>query len=132
MKWHSSWLIPKFFLSVAFPMVVFCTHTHTSIRDNRVIIAWLAFIFGAFYLYFLAESGPRFYHGNFGWSSQITLFILFIVSALFLFEQRRNTGCGKLCGFTSRTVFCLIVFFLHILYGIVSYATVICKTYNIL
>ena len=132
MKLCSSWLVPKFFLSVAFPLVVFCTHTRTSIRDNRVIVAWLAFIFGAFYTYFLAESGPRFYHGNFGWSSQITLFILFIVSALFLFEQRRNTGCGKLFGFTSRTVFCLIVFFLHILYGIVSYATVICKLYNIL
>lgn len=122
MKLRSSWLVPKFFLSIAFPLAVFFTHTRTSLRNNRVIVAWLGFIFGALYTYFLAESGPQLGSMNFIWSGQITLFILFIVSVLFLFEQRENAGYGKLFGFNPRAVFCLTMFFLHIICGLLFYA----------
>ena len=71
----------KFALSVAFPAVL------TGVRRSQwgqlrlLWLAWSMFVFGAFYAYFLAESGNRFTHANFGWSANIGLFLLYIVCA---------------------------------------------------
>jgi hypothetical protein len=52
-----------------------------------LLLASLVFLFGATYGYLLAEEGVRFTHGNFVWSAQIGLFILFVYTVLFLIKQ---------------------------------------------
>ena len=49
-------------------------------RDTMLNLAWLTFGFATLQTYLLAEAGPRFNDGNFAWSSQISLFVLFTVS----------------------------------------------------
>jgi hypothetical protein len=58
-----------------------------SVIDVRMILGWLSFMFGTFFTYFLAETGTRFYDGNFGWSGEITLVVLFTLSTLFYLEM---------------------------------------------
>ena len=50
-------------------------------------LAYLAFLMGALQLYLLAETGIRFSDGNFRWSAQITLFLLFVAGARWLLRE---------------------------------------------
>lgn len=117
---QSSWLLVKFFLSIAFPLAVCFGYFRQAMSHTRLLFAWLTFIIGAAYFYLLAESGPRMMHGNFGWGGQITLFILFIVSTEFLCEQIRLNG---LRNHTQKLIFlvCITFFILHVLSGIYFY-----------
>ncbi|MDL1872091.1 hypothetical protein FBR05_07770 [Deltaproteobacteria bacterium PRO3] len=84
---YSSWLLPKFLLSIAFPLYVSLAYARCAREDFRLSFAWLIFAFGAFYEYFLAQaepSSPNFGFGDFFWSGQISLYLLFIASVLFL------------------------------------------------
>lgn len=120
MSYYSSWLLIKFFLSIAFPLAVLLGHFRQIINDGRLCLAWLAFIIGAAYTYLLAESGPRIFQGNFFWSGQITLFILFATSLGFLYEQKQaNARSNRPYSFVFN--FCLVLFILHILSGISFY-----------
>lgn len=93
---YSNHLLIKFFLSILFPMVVTLFNFKEARRSNKMTLAWLSFLLGAFYTYFLAESGDRFQDGNFGWSGEIANFILFVVSTYFLLERLSLTaGKGK-------------------------------------
>ena len=55
--------------------------------NTEMALAWAAFGAGVLQLYLLAETGERFFHGNFRWSAQITLFILFAASARYLLRR---------------------------------------------
>ncbi|HKP37571.1 MAG TPA: hypothetical protein VJT71_12005 [Pyrinomonadaceae bacterium] len=85
----SEWLLPKFFLSIAFPLAVTALFFSRVVSDVRMRLAWLGAIIGLFCFYFLIEAGPgvNTFHGNFGWSGVITLFVLFFASTVFLLEQ---------------------------------------------
>lgn len=117
----SSWLLVKFFLSISFPLAVVVGYIRRALEDVRLCLAWLAFTIGAAYTYLLAESGPRIFQGNFTWSGQITLFILFVVSLEFFCEQVRLSGRYNRA---SKFIFtlCAALFVLHILSGIGYYA----------
>jgi len=114
-----SWLQIKLLLSILFPLTVLLTHLKTITKDHRLLFAWLLFFVGASYSYLLAESGPRFRHGNFGWSGQITLFILFVQSAIFLVHSQQTMSEGS----RIRTYCCHAVLFLHVVAGAVFYWT---------
>ena len=58
-------------------------------KSHGLSLAWLSFFFGCAYAYLLAESGPRAMHGNFWWSAQVSLFVLFFESVRFCLEQER-------------------------------------------
>lgn len=116
----SSWLPAKFFLSIAFPLSVGVGYFRQVLTRPRLLLAWLAFVIGAAYSYLLAESGPRMLQGNFAWSGQITLFILFVVSTEFLCEEIRCNGLGDRYRKLVFTV-CLAFFILHTLSGINFY-----------
>lgn len=120
MSYLSTWLLAKFFLSIAFPLAVFAGFFHQVVARPRLLLAWVAFGIGAGYTYLLAESGPRMYQGNFTWSGQITLFILFVVSAEFLCEEIR---CNGLNDRYRKLIFivCMALFILHVLSGIHLY-----------
>jgi hypothetical protein len=80
-------LFPKFLLSILFPVSIYVLYFEKARRDFMLNTAWLIFIFGAIQMYFFAESGPRLMDGNFWWSAEIGVFILFAVSIAFLIKR---------------------------------------------
>jgi hypothetical protein len=84
---YSGYLLPKFFLSILFPLsILICDFR--KLRDNPILLlALIGFMVAVFQVYFLAESGNRFYDGNFRWGAQVMLFIWFVVSARELFNR---------------------------------------------
>jgi hypothetical protein len=111
----SNALLAKFFLSILFPLVVYVLFFKAARRNLGLNLAWLLFIVGAFQAYFLAETGDRFAQGNFLWSGQIALFILMVMTLLFLLRQR-------LARQPARLLVSTFVFALHIISGLLFYA----------
>lgn len=83
----SDYLPWKFLLSIAFPLVAALFFWRKYREDVSLPLAWLAFFSGVLQLYLLAETGDRLMHGNFRWSAQITLFLLFVATARFLLNR---------------------------------------------
>lgn len=77
----SGWLGLKFLLSILFPLSLLPMLFRAGAKGlgdaGGLRLAWFGFLSGAAQLYLLAEGGERLYHGNFRWSAQITLFLLF-------------------------------------------------------
>jgi hypothetical protein len=94
-SFYSSMLIPKFVLSILFPLSVLILYRRAVARDVSLVFSWIVFICASLETYLLAESGNRMLHGNFAWSGQIALFILFVTSALFLIEQNPGLLCAR-------------------------------------
>ena len=111
-NYHSKYLLGKFLLSIAFPLSVLSLYFRTIWNDKTMQFAWICFSIGVFYTYFLAEM-PDMASGNFGWCSQISLFILFIQSSLFLLKNWRIKGIVGLIPF--------IILVLHAAFGIFAY-----------
>ncbi len=81
----------KFLLSIAFPLAVAVFYRRAAFADLGVILGWLMLAAGAAQMYLFAESGMRRYDGNFWWSAQIALFLLFVVSVrLFIAQFKRE------------------------------------------
>ena len=80
----------KFIASVAFPAAVGLVLIRKVLNEVDLLLAWSGFAIGAVYSYLLAERGTDLLAGNFTWSGQITLFVLFCASALVLARQRQN------------------------------------------
>ncbi|MEO8392562.1 MAG: hypothetical protein ABI700_06185 [Chloroflexota bacterium] len=107
-------LLPiKFILSTLFPLIVTLLYHRKAFKDLRLRLAWLVFFAGAAQMFLLAESG-RLSDGNFWWSAQIGLFVLFVVAALFWLQHFRDRP-----GWRGRV--CLIVFVVHLIFGILFY-----------
>lgn len=117
MRAYSGFLLPKFLLSILFPLLVTIIYYKDAIKDQKMKLAWLIFFFGAIYTYFFAEGGSRFEHGNFGWSGEIALFVLFVMTTIFFFKRSASQGQ------VSRTDKLLLAFGFspHIIAGIVYY-----------
>lgn len=104
-------LIPDFILSALFPAAVYLAYFRQARRDTALNLAWLAFLIGAALGYFFIER-PNESHGNLTWSGQITLFILFAVSAAFLLKQYDwSAGRFRLDG---RFALCAALFAAHV------------------
>lgn len=84
------WLALKFALSMAFPVVVTLLYPRSTFADKGMLLGWLVFLAGAAQMYFFAESGDRFSDGNFWWSAQIGLFVLFVAAIRFWLTQARR------------------------------------------
>lgn len=79
-------LFSKQFLSIAFPLLVVAAHPRAALRSLPLMLAWMAYTAGLAQMLLLNEPlYPK--AGNFWWGAQITLFILFVVSARFMLEQ---------------------------------------------
>jgi hypothetical protein len=88
----SDYLFLKFLLSALFPLSVLFIRYRDFMREPELQLAWFTFIIGAAQLYLLAEEGDRFYHGNFRWGAQISLFLLFAVSVRQILRLESITG----------------------------------------
>jgi hypothetical protein len=120
---YSSYLPIKFLLSVVFPLVALVVYfpqmrrNWMSSESQAMLLAWAAFAAGALQLYLLAESGRRLEHGNFRWSAQIGLFLLFAATARYWLCDQPLFGKIAL----KRQFPILAGYLLHIGAGIVYY-----------
>jgi hypothetical protein len=107
------WLLPKLMLSLLFPLCVLCLDPRAAVRRVPLALAWVVFAIGAFYSYFVIESGPGRLDGNFTWSGQISLYVLFAFSLVFFLERvasRKLNAVDIACG---------IALGLHVLCGMI-------------
>ena len=80
---------PKLLLSILFPVVCYIAWWKQAKFSTRLNLAWLAFFVGLMFTYFVSET-KRTRHGNFLWSAQLALFVLFVESTLFVIETARS------------------------------------------
>jgi hypothetical protein len=119
----SQGLLLKFFLSILFPLFVYGLYFRVARRSLYLNLAWLTFGCGAAYTYLLAQAGPHLADGNFTWSGQITLLILFMTSVVFFVQQTRGLLASlqtinlKPFGFAA----CAFAFWLHLWSGVLWY-----------
>jgi hypothetical protein len=113
----SSQLFPKFILSILFPLSVYILFFKYSKKNLNLNLAWLSFLVGAFYAYFLAEAGTTgriSLAGNFFWCAQITSFILFVISLRFFLKTRRKIKVLKVKEKSNgRFLVCAVIFSFH-------------------
>ncbi|OOL38149.1 hypothetical protein BOO94_08235 [Pseudomonas sp. FSL W5-0299] len=119
MSHYSDFLLPKFFLSIAFPLAAFLFYPKQFIKDDANILSSCCFLMGAILTYFFAESGYRMYDGNFWWSGQIGLYLAFLFSLAFLlknFKALTNSNTGKI-----KYAICFILLSLHAAFGVLFF-----------
>lgn len=114
----TSGILINLILSIAFPLCVYVLDHHKASRNFGLNFSWLVFLIGSFYSYFLVQSGPGLRAGNFSWSAQISLFILFLVSAKYLIDNNRNFLSTAPLKHLIKVVFTFSIFGLHLLCGI--------------
>jgi hypothetical protein len=78
----------KFLLSCLFPLLVLFIARRNLLEDSGLFMGWAGFLVGAGQFYFLAEGGRRMYDGNFRWSGQIMLFLLFAIALRWLLREK--------------------------------------------
>jgi hypothetical protein len=122
----STWtLLPKFFLSILFPLAVYLGYYKNARTYTQLNLAWVLFGIGAFLSYTLAEyeqATHQFYlAGDVLWCAQITLLILFVVSARFFLEQIGSPITPILFWQHGdwRLNLCRVVFALHLASGVI-------------
>ena len=87
-KAFSDWIFLKFILSSLFPLIVLYIARKELLQNSSLLVGWSAFLMGVIQNYFLAEGGERLLHGNFRWSGQIGLFILFAITVNWLLKNK--------------------------------------------
>lgn len=118
MQYYSTNLLAKFILSIFFPLAMTLVYYKKIFQDSSVIFSWLCFIIGAVFTYFLAEEGVRFIHGNFGWSGEITLFLLFVTIVIFWIKNFYEKDQQKL----ANLLILAGTFIPHVIFGIIYYS----------
>lgn len=76
--------------SYAFPLIALCACVRMRYRDRNYQLTWAIFFASLFIYAFLKETGPRKYHGNFGWGLMFAVYYLMIVSVCAYLQTRRN------------------------------------------
>jgi hypothetical protein len=68
-------------LALAFPITFFILETKI-IHDYYIQLSWLQTLIGIILFATFAQSGPYYFHGNFGWSYMIALSLLYVFSII--------------------------------------------------
>jgi hypothetical protein len=102
--------------SLAFPIGVTLLWPRAVWGDPGMRIAWAGMIVGLLISYLLAEEGDRLYDGNFLWTGQMAVFVLFVAAAAFL--THRVTTRGLRAGTVARGLAVSAVLLLHVESGI--------------
>lgn len=130
-------------LSALFPVLIFLANFIGVFKDTwqdfkqkrkglthrEFLVSWGMWFFGALELLFLKETGTRLKDANFAWGYNYCLFILFVVSCVYLLRNLKSETflCGNkvaktiyavvMCGILGYHVYCGIYFFLCLLEG---------------
>ena len=113
----SGYLLPKFLLSILFPLIVLVFNLHALRQNNSIKLAWVGFLFGVAQMYLLAESGDRLYDGNFRWGAQIMSFLLFSASVRWIMSAL----CGNEVSWRYSKWPITLAYVAHLLAGITYY-----------
>jgi hypothetical protein len=113
----SHYLLAKFFLSILFPILILALNFRSTIKNPSMQLAWMTFIAGATQKYFLAEEGNNFFHGNFAWSAEIALFLLFCSSLRFFLQKKYAAKTLNL----KRDILPIMIYLLNVVFGILYY-----------
>ena len=106
-------LVQRLVSDLAFPIAVVVCWPAVVRRVPAVSLAWTAYAVALGQAYLLAESGPRFYDGNFLWSAQLATFALFAVSVAALPQLRQRDPASN----RARVAVPYAVLALHVAYG---------------
>jgi hypothetical protein len=112
MAHYATGLGPKFVMSILLPLVVLFVYGRQVFDDPAMQLAWIQFAFAVIYTYLLAETRDPL-AGNFAWTGQISNYLLFVASAVFVLRHR---------GTASRTMPCAVAFSLHAASGLLFFA----------
>jgi hypothetical protein len=110
--------------SLAFPLAVTLLWPRAAWHDPSMRLAWIGTVVGLFFSYFIAEAGTRMYDGNFLWTGQMAVFVLFVAAAGLLWErttqavqvQMRDTS--RLVGTYVRLGLALVILWQHVASGL--------------
>ena len=111
MAHYATDLGPKFFMSILLPLAVLFVYGRQVFDDPAMQLAWIQFGFAVAYTYLLAETRDPL-AGNFAWTGQISNYVLFIASAVFVLRHR---------GTRARTMPCAVAFGLHAASGLLFF-----------
>lgn len=112
----------KLLISYLFPAVVYLLYFRQAKLRLYLNFAWVTAGVGAAYAVLLSEA-TRPAYGNWIWSAQITLFILFIFSTIFLMQRYQAEAAARGSAVPSRKVmFALGILGLHVISGIGYYS----------
>ncbi len=74
-------------LALLFPLLYFIFNLKDAKKNNYLLLTWIMTFISIAYAAFLAESGPRFNHGNFFWSYMISLSLLYVFTLIDYFKN---------------------------------------------
>jgi hypothetical protein len=106
-------LLVKGALSLAFPIYVGVTFRNKLSLSSPLVWAYIFLIVALTYTLLLVETGPRLTAGNFAWSLQFGVFLVYVESAI-LFFQNMNLR-------TAQSWVGLVIFGLHVVCGLIMY-----------
>ncbi|MFM8269028.1 MAG: hypothetical protein ACKN9V_02475 [Pseudomonadota bacterium] len=125
-RYYSSTLsfIPKVLGSLAFPLSVVFFHFKTATRSFDFQLAFANMVMATIFNYCFLEKGSCFFCGDFGWSSQIALFLLNCVS-LKIYFQSIDFKTAAFLNIKSKLAVAIpmAVFTLHVVSGLFWYAS---------
>lgn len=113
-------LVLKLILSLLFPIVVYVAYFPRARRDLTLNLAWLCALAGTAFAYLFIDTGDP-VAGNLTWNGQIGVFIIYIVSMLFLLRENRAFIAGEAAAFPRRLGISVFIFGLHLISGITWY-----------
>jgi hypothetical protein len=88
MIWTPPWqIIVQGIASIAFPLTVYLAFLPSTRKNMLLNFSWLIFFVTAFFAYFVNETGRRFTDGNFVWGAYASVFVLMLVSIVFLIRE---------------------------------------------
>ena len=102
--------------SLAFPLGVTLLWPRAALADPGMRVAWGGTVVGLLISYLLAEAGDRLYDGNFLWTGQMAVFVLFVAAAAFL--TQRVTAARPGAGTLARGLAAIAVLGLHVESGL--------------
>lgn len=115
-------VVLQFFASIAFPLYVAIAFRAQAKKDPLLNLTWVIFLISAVFAYFVHETRPRLYHGNFTWGAYVSLFVLFVASILFLIREHPRIldikGLPSLRVLGAKSTIALILLTLHIISAI--------------
>lgn len=93
--------------SLLFPLATVIALWPSAIRSRRLMLAWGYLAIGIAFSLLLAESGPRRFQGNFAWTAQTGVFLVYVETVIFMVSRAE---CPRwLWG----------IFILHVAFGVV-------------
>ena len=87
-------IVSSVLASVAFPLTVTLLWPRLVWRDRAMSLAWAGAVIGLLFSYLASETGPRQFDGNFLWTGQMGVFVLFVAAAAFV--RRQLSGRSRL------------------------------------